>query len=564
MAQPSWSKADTPIVLMISGVNEAQEKNIKATLMIAHQTSSAKKTAIDLAASRAIDELGGALQPFGYFSPEITSSSIVRKDDNWWVSFAINPGPAMRISSLDIKLLGAAEHEPPLQQLVHNFPLKAGDVLDQVSYERGRDALLHKASEMGLFDAHFSLHEVTVDLDTNKAQIHLTLDSGQRYRFGVLSFSETPLSKELLDRFVRFKADDPYDETAVVKTQKSLLNSGFFNKADITPKLDKAVDSRVPMSADLEMAPQNRFDLGGGYGTDTGPRLSAGYRNRYINSYGHGFQASAKVSQIWNQVDAAYIIPLQDPERDQFAITSKLGIEDTVAGWASVIRGGLRHSTSVWDLRETLSVDFLRETFNIGTGNQTTDLLIPSANYSWVHSDDAIFPREGVRIDGNLAGSVQGVGSQLSFLRALFSGRGIYTFLNENSVIARGQIGQMVTSNFDQMPITERFYTGGASTVRGYRLFEISPLNAQGKRTGGTHMVVASLEYDRHLFGDWGFAVFSDMGYIGNDFSGPLNTGVGAGARWHSPVGPVRLDVGFPLQKALDPVQVYLILGPDL
>ncbi|RQW79608.1 MAG: outer membrane protein assembly factor, partial [Methylococcus sp.] len=109
-----------------------------------------------------------------------------------------------------------------------------------------------------------------------------------------------------------------------------------------------------------------------------------------------------------------------------------------------------------------------------------------------------------------------------------------------------------------------RFYAGGAPTVRGYRLFEISPVNAYGQRTGGRHLVVGSLEYDRALFGDWGIAAFSDVGYVGNDFNGPISTGVGVGARWRSPVGPVRLDVGVPLSKALDPVQVYLILGPDL
>ena len=93
------------------------------------------------------------------------------------------------------------------------------------------------------------------------------------------------------------------------------------------------------------------------------------------------------------------------------------------------------------------------------------------------------------------------------------------------------------------------------------RQFEISPVNAYGQRTGGQHLVVGSLEYDRALFGDWGIAAFSD---VGNDFNGPISTGVGLGARWRSPVGPVRLDVGVPLSKALDPVQVYLILGPDL
>jgi translocation and assembly module TamA len=139
---------------------------------------------------------------------------------------------------------------------------------------------------------------------------------------------------------------------------------------------------------------------------------------------------------------------------------------------------------------------------------------------------------------------------QVSFARLRMFGKGVYSLNDDNRLIFRGQVGELFTSDFDRMPITERFYAGGAPTARSYRLFEISPVNELGKRTGGRHLGVASLEYDRALFGDWGMAAFSDVGYVGNDFDGPVRTGVGLGARWRSPVGPVRLDVGVPLSKA--------------
>ena len=563
LALPWCAQAADPVTVKLIGLTPPLEKNVLAMLTMARKTADDNKDAIDLAAARAPEEIQTALQPFGYYRPRI-SASVTRQKQQWVAEYRIDPGPPIHLSRVEVTLVGEANQEPEMRALVEKFPLKPGDVLDHVLYERGRDALEAQAAEMGFFDARMVARQVRVDLKSYQAQVAVEMDSGKRYRFGDLSFTQTPLAKEMMERFAQFKPDEPYRASAVLDMQRRLLNSGYFSQADIVPRREQARDGRMPLDIDLSMVPQNRVDLGGGYGTDTGPRVSLGYRNRYLNSYGHTFQASAKLSLIWNQIDAIYAIPLEDPERDQLAFTGKLGLEDTVAGRAKVIRGGIRHGTTRWDLREILSIDYLRETFNVGYGNQTTDLLIPSVNYTWLSSDDAIFPHQGVRVDTNLAGSLEGAGSQVSFARLRMFGKGVYSLNDENRLIFRGQIGEMITSDFDRMPITERFYAGGAPTVRGYRLFEISPVNELGKRTGGRHLGVASVEYDRALFGDWGMAAFSDVGYVGNDFNGPISTGVGLGARWRSPVGPLRLDVGVPLSKALDPVQVYLILGPDL
>ena len=563
LALPWCAQAADPVTVRLIGLTPPLEKNVLAMLTMARKTADDNKDAIELAAARAPEEIQTALQPFGYYRPRI-SASVTRQKQQWVAEYRIDPGPPIHLSRVEVKLVGEANQEPEMRALVEKFPLKPGDVLDHVLYERGRDALEAQAAEMGFFDARMIARQVRVDLKSYQAQVAVEMDSGKRYRFGDLSFTQTPLAKAMMERFAQFKPDEPYRASAVLDMQRRLLNSGYFSQADIVPRREQAKDGRMPLDIDLSMVPQNRVDLGGGYGTDTGPRVSLGYRNRYLNSYGHTFQASAKLSLIWNQIDAIYAIPLEDPERDQLAFTGKLGLEDTVAGRAKVIRGGIRHGTTRWDLREILSIDYLRETFNVGYGNQTTDLLIPSVNYTWLSSDDAIFPHQGVRVDTNLAGSLEGAGSQVSFARLRMFGKGVYSLNDENRLIFRGQIGEMITSDFDRMPITERFYAGGAPTVRGYRLFEISPVNELGNRTGGRHLGVASVEYDRALFGDWGMAAFSDVGYVGNDFNGPIRTGVGLGARWRSPVGPLRLDVGVPLSKALDPVQVYLILGPDL
>lgn len=563
-APPSPADAADPVVVKIEGLPEPLEKNVRALLTLTGETAAASPERIHLAEQRAPQEIRAALEPFGYYRPAIKAASLARRDDNWRAEFRIDPGPPMKLAQVDVKLSGEAAHTPEMRALADKFPLKPGDTLDHTLYEKGKSALQDQAAELGFFDARLTAHEILVDPEAYTARIRLRLDSGRRYRFGPVSFNETPLDADLLRRYLRFAPGDPYRASAVLALQKSLLGSGYFSQVDVAPKPEQAQGGKAPVQVDLGMAPRNRYDAGAGFGTDTGPRLSLGYRNRYVNGYGHSFQANARLSPIWNELNAIYAIPLADPEKDQLAFTAKSGFEDTVAGRAKVARAGVRHSTTRWGLRETLALDFLRENFTIAGVNQTTNLLIPGVNYIWLSADDPIYPDQGFRLDGTLSGAWKGVASDASLIRLRLNAKGLYSFDADNRLIARAQWGELATDDFDRLPLSQRFYAGGDQSVRGYRLNEISPMNREGQRTGGRHLMVGSLEYDRALFGDWGMAVFADVGHVYNKLSEPLKLGVGAGVRWRSPVGPVRLDIGVPLSSALDVVQAHLVLGPDL
>lgn len=557
-------QAADPVVVKIEGLSELLEKNVRAVLTLTGETADAAPERIRLAEARAPEEIRKALEPFGYYRPRVVEASVSRRDGNWRAEYRIDPGPPIRLSAVDVRLVGEAAPVPEMRALVDGFPLKKGDVLDQTLYEKGKGALQDRAAELGFFEARLTRHEIQVDLAAYTAKLYLRLDSGPRYRFGPISFNQTPLQPDLLRRFVRFAPREPYRASAVLALQKSLLNSGYFSNVDVDPQPERAKNRETPIKVDLDMAPRNRYDIGVGYGTDTGPRLSLGYRNRYVNSYGHSFQANGRISFIWNDLNAIYAIPLADPEKDQLAFTARSGLENTVVGNAKVLLAGVRHTTSRWGLREMLALDFQRESFKIAGVRQTTILLIPSVNYGWLYSDNAIFPSQGLRLDGTLAGAWDGLVSDVSLLRLQINAKGLYSLDDDNRLIARAQWGGLVTSDFDRLPLTQRFYAGGDQSVRGYRFNEIGPRNRNGDRIGGRHLLVGSLEYDRVLFGNWGMAVFADAGHVYNTRDEPVKIGVGVGARWRSPVGPVRLDFAVPLSKAEDAFQVHLVLGPDL
>jgi translocation and assembly module TamA len=130
----------------------------------------------------------------------------------------------------------------------------------------------------------------------------------------------------------------------------------------------------------------------------------------------------------------------------------------------------------------------------------------------------------------------------------------------------RGEVGAMTVGNFDALPPDLRFFAGGDRSIRGFDYHEIGEVNANGIVIGGKYLTVASAEYEFYFRDAWGAAVFVDAGDAFSD-SLSLNVGAGVGLRWRSPVGPIRIDVGFPVQSTLpaqDSWRLHIQLGPDL
>jgi translocation and assembly module TamA len=116
------------------------------------------------------------------------------------------------------------------------------------------------------------------------------------------------------------------------------------------------------------------------------------------------------------------------------------------------------------------------------------------------------------------------------------------------------------------VPKNRRLYSGGGGSVRGYARREIGPLDAQGDPIGGRSVAEASLEMRSKLYGDIGGVVFVDAGTVDTESVpgfGEVQYAAGVGVRYHSPVGPIRLDVAFPLnpRDTDDAFQLYFSIG---
>jgi translocation and assembly module TamA len=133
-------------------------------------------------------------------------------------------------------------------------------------------------------------------------------------------------------------------------------------------------------------------------------------------------------------------------------------------------------------------------------------------------------------------------------------------------IALRGLAGSVQGASEFGLPPDQRFYAGGSATVRGYKYQSVGPLFADGNPAGGTAIDAATIELRQRIWGPVGAAIFADAGQVSTrsaPFGGSLEEGVGAGVRYYTPIGPVRVDIAVPVKHEPngDSFELYLGLG---
>jgi translocation and assembly module TamA len=131
-------------------------------------------------------------------------------------------------------------------------------------------------------------------------------------------------------------------------------------------------------------------------------------------------------------------------------------------------------------------------------------------------------------------------------------------------LLLRAEAGQLWDDVFDDLPPSVRFFAGGDDSVRGYGYETLGPVNELDEVIGGTRLFTASVEFEKQIRPSWSVAFFADTGNAFNSTDPDLRSSIGIGARWQSPLGPVRVDIAEPLDGPDRGARLHITLGPDL
>jgi translocation and assembly module TamA len=514
--------------------------------------------------AQAPDEIGEALQPFGYYKPQVRSE--LRQEGKTWIAhYDVEAGPAIKIASVDLRITGAGADDPQFHAIQDHFPVRQGEVLFHPNYELGKKRLTELAAETGYLDAVFQTNQVRVDLERYRADVVLHYDTGPRYLFGPVYFHQDVLDGGLLTGYVMFTPGEPLDVNKVLQLQNALSDSPYWSRVEVVTRQERAEGLEVPIDVNLVPAKTLRFSGGLGYGTDTGPRAKGAWDLRRINRRGHRAHVELNVSQIEQNFLSSYLIPGAYPRTD--TLSFNLGYDRQITNTLDSKTGlaGAQYSFLRRGWTQTYGLNFQRESFKVGLDKGVSNLLVPSVGLERVQADDRIDTTNGFRARFTLQGTEKNPLSDVSFVQGLIDGKVIRTLAERNRLIGRAQIGYTATDGFRQLPPRFRFFAGGDQSVRGYRYQSLGPRDEAGNVIGGQALAVASLEYEYRFRPKWGAAVFYDTGNAFPRFnSGALAQGAGFGVRWLSPIGPVRADIAWGLSDARHPIVFHLNNGPDL
>ncbi|WP_338071947.1 autotransporter assembly complex family protein [Billgrantia bachuensis] len=559
-----------------------------------------------------------AVRVYGYYEPRIRSR-LDEQDPPRYVSLDIDPGPQVIIETLDVRLEGEAASDEPFRDTVDAFPLAEGDPLVHAPWDRMRSRLANLALERGYFDWSFTDRRMEVRPFDESARLYLTLDSGQRYDFGDIAIRGSHIVKDRLRNMAPFEPGEPYRAGQVALYAQRLGQTNWFSSVSVRPRLDARrelalapptlgwwnqietqgeatlpqapssrtarltgprlsatalsavaslnVPERPDMPIDVVLAPADRhqFETGIGYATDVGPRLHFGWNQPWINRYGHSLEHDFFISQPEQHLTGTYLMPLDNPLRDQYRFQYGLrhrDNEDTQSDEATVELARRWEFDNRWV--QTLFLRATYEDFTQGGEDESVFLYYPGVSWSRTRTRDPRFPTWGDRQRITLEYSDTVWGSDADFLRMTGNTEWIRMLGDDLRFVTRLGLGIIETNDFSQVPPSLRFFAGGDRSVRGYGYETLAPRNEEGLLRGGQQMLAGSIEIQRRVTGDWWGAAFVDSGdAFDNWWPEALNTGAGLGVRWISPVGPVRFDIAHPFDDEENSWRLHFAIGPE-
>jgi len=485
-------------------------------------------------------------------------------EDDPTLIIRVDLGTSVRLNKINVDIQGEGKGTDAFAlKLPEN--LAPGKRLNHDNYESIKTQINNRALHYGYFSGQYLQHQLLVNPDANQADVDIAYLTGQRYKLGEVTYSDTIFSDDLLNRFIPFEPGVPYDAELVGQFNRDLLSSGYFNGVQVIAPVDQAVGDVIPVQVSLTERDPHSLGFGGGFSTDVGVRTKATWDQHWLNPQGHSRGASAELSLPRQEVTAFYQVPLDPP------LTSNLRY---FVGWQhediddvetrSVAAGAelRKRLDSGWE--RVLGLRVQNEIFSLGDDSGNSTLLIPSLALQRTKTSGGIDPAQGYSMLFDVQGAKKGIISTVDFARVTGQVKGLYTVFDRHRLLSRLQLGAVATNDFSNIPPSLRFFAGGDQSIRGYGYQTLSPVDSTGENVGGRYLITSTMEYQYEFIENWRTATFVDYGNAVDSLTDPLKTSVGLGIRWVSPIGPLRVDVARSLSDPDEGFRIHFSMGPEL
>ncbi|MGH7931587.1 MAG: BamA/OMP85 family outer membrane protein [Candidatus Binataceae bacterium] len=523
-----------------------------------------------------IERLGEFYRSRGYYRARVTYDLDV-SGDLVAPRIIIDEGQPVTVDSITVDIEGGG---PSPQVLVPaaQLPLKRNDIFTQSAYQLGDQQLLDLYMRSGYADAKVK-RRAEVYVGPGQAHVRYTVRPGVRDVFGTTTVAGTKkIDPRLVLRELTYKRGERFSSTKIESSRNNILALNLFRSVQFVSGQNPADPAVVPIEIRVHEKPPRSVSLQIGYNTET--QFNASLAWQHYNFLGGGRQLL--LSATYSGVTSALAVRLVQPYlytrnlRGILGASANQEIYQTYTLYASRFEPRLENQFT-----PTLSgylgyrLDYLK--FNsvapstiaaLGGIRSEGVLSGPAVGLLLNTTENPLNPQRGeiISFDANTSADLFGGGYR--YYRIAAEARK-YTLLGWNTVLAnRLKIGIADTygAHFN-IPLSERFYSGGEGSIRGYGLRRVGPLSAANDPLGGLSVIEGSIELRHPLFWKLSGAAFFDFGQVSvHPFDLPLGSlvyGWGPALSFDSPVGPIRLDLGFPSKtpRGDSSWQVYFSIG---
>lgn len=544
------------LTIDISGIDGDALSNVQTRLDIEQASYQGELTATDIKNfyQDAPQHIQKALEPYGYFKPEI-SAKLTEHHSLWNAQFKVKPGPAIHINTILISVIGPGKDNPDIQAFIKKFPLTKHQRLIIDHYDKAKETFFEIVNNQGYLKAKLDKKAILIDTKNNTANIILEMNTGPQYYFGTINYSKSAYASSFLKRFNTIQEGQPFSSLKLLQYQQDLSGSRYFKNVSVTPEFDQDKQNKIPTKVDMTLPKSQQYNIGAGYGTFTGPRLTLGMDMRRIGDGGQHFTAQMKLSSVLSGLSAKYYIPGDNPLTDQYTIGLNIQrfLPKHGESLSESISAAYLKQTGLW--HHTLSLNALNDLYKQDKERlRNSHLIYPSYNISRISADNIINPRFGSSFNFTIQSSSANLLSTTSFFQAELKGKYIFSPTTNSRAILRTDLGYTVVNDLNQLPLTLNFFAGGLNSIRGFPYDSIGP---------GRYLRVGSVELQHKIMGDFSGAVFYDFGNAGDHFNDALNRGDGFGLIYTSVIGPIKLYVGRAESKKGKPMSVEFSIGPE-
>jgi translocation and assembly module TamA len=485
--------------------------------------------------------------------------------------FTIDPGPRYRFDVVELTLLdpehGFGMPGAASLGLETGKPAVAQAVLD------AQGQLARQARQAGHPFAESGELTAVIDQDVRTMDVTLSLATGPRADLAAPRFTGGEgISSKLLRRRVPFRPGDRYDPQDVADGRQSLIDTGLFTTVIVDQAESLDEEGRLPVTYELSQRKHRSIGAGLGYRTDEGPYGNLFWEHRNLLGAGERLRTDLYASPIRQEVAARLRKPDIGMRGLNLLTDAALRFEDTDAYESKSLSGGVGLERIFRPgLAGSLGVAYrYAQIEESGEEEDTFGLLSLPGRFDWDFSDDLLDPTRGGRLSLLAAPYLDTLGPDTKFFKSQVT-HTRYISLAEDPrfVLAlRGSVGSTVGADRDEIPADERFYSGGGGSVRGFGFQLAGPVDDNDDPIGGRSLLEFNTELRYRVTESIGLVSFVDAGTVYEstlpDFSEELLVGAGLGMRYVTPIGPLRFDVGVPVNRRRrvdDLYQVYISIG---